>query len=162
MEPIVEKQLSEALTSLLEKTNVNEHFSIPKPLDYQSFLSSKILLVFAIKEGIPYAIFSLIQQASPFSLQDWSDFLNISYKSLQRYKAQQTHFKSIYTEKIFELAEVMQVGTEVFGSLDKLKQWLITENYALGSLKPIELLRDSYGKELVLNELVRIDDGILV
>jgi uncharacterized protein (DUF2384 family) len=27
-------------------------------------------------------------------------------------------------------------------------------------MKPIELIKDSYGKELVINELTRIDQGI--
>ncbi|MDO9038752.1 MAG: DUF2384 domain-containing protein [Lutibacter sp.] len=32
----------------------------------------------------------------------------------------------------------------------------------MGNLKPIELLKDSYGKEMVMNELNRIDQGIFV
>ncbi|MCC6451300.1 MAG: DUF2384 domain-containing protein, partial [Acidobacteria bacterium] len=34
--------------------------------------------------------------------------------------------------------------------------------FALGNVKPVELLRDSYGKELVMGELNRIAHGILV
>jgi hypothetical protein len=34
--------------------------------------------------------------------------------------------------------------------------------YVLGKLKPIELLKDSYGKEMVISELNRINHGILV
>lgn len=158
----IEKQLSKELTSFLKDTAAYEHVGIPSKIDYSEFLKSKILLVFAIRSGLPYSIFDLIQSYSPFSLHDWSGFLNISYKSLQRYKSKDTRFKPLYTEKIFELAEVMDVGVEVFGDVEKLKLWLTTENYSLGNLKPIELLRDSYGKDLVLAELTRIDHGILV
>ncbi|MCG8309195.1 MAG: DUF2384 domain-containing protein [Cytophagales bacterium] len=158
----IEKKLSRELTTFLKKTDAYEYVEIPKTIDYSEFLKNKLLLVFAIRSGLPYSIFDLIQHSSPFTLHDWSDFLNISYKSLQRYRAQQVRFKPIYTEKIFELAEVLDAGVEVFGSLDKLKQWLTTENYSLGNLKPIELLRDSYGKELVLAELTRLNHGILV
>ena len=35
-------------------------------------------------------------------------------------------------------------------------------SYALGKLKPIELLKDSYGKVMVIRELNRINHGILV
>ena len=158
----IEKQLSKELTTFIKDTEAYEHISIPSKIDYSEFLNSKILLVFAIRSGLPYSIFNLIQSYSPFTLQDWSEFLNISYKSLQRYKSNSTRFKPLYTEKIFELAEVMDVGVEVFGNIEKLKQWLTTENYALGNLKPIDLLKDSYGKDLVLSELTRIDQGILV
>jgi uncharacterized protein (DUF2384 family) len=39
--------------------------------------------------------------------------------------------------------------------------WLETPNFALGNQKPFELLKDSYGKEMVMGELTRIDHGIL-
>jgi uncharacterized protein (DUF2384 family) len=59
------------------------------------------------------------------------------------------------------MAEVTQAGLEVFDNLNTLKLWLNTPNFALGSLLPIELLKDSYGKDLVLAELIRINHGIL-
>jgi putative toxin-antitoxin system antitoxin component (TIGR02293 family) len=59
------------------------------------------------------------------------------------------------------MAEVTTVGMDVFADVDKFKLWLNTPNYSLGNLKPIELLKDSYGKELVIGELTRINYGIL-
>jgi uncharacterized protein (DUF2384 family) len=46
--------------------------------------------------------------------------------------------------------------------MEKLGLWLNTPNFALGKLKPIELLKDSYGKEMVIGELVRVNHGIFV
>ncbi len=60
------------------------------------------------------------------------------------------------------MAEVTNVGKEVFGDMEKFKLWLDTPNFSLGNLKPMELLKDSYGKELVIGELTRINYGILV
>jgi uncharacterized protein (DUF2384 family) len=48
-------------------------------------------------------------------------------------------------EKIIEIAEVTKVGLEVFGNIEKLKLWLNTPRFSFGKLKPIELLKDSYG-----------------
>jgi putative toxin-antitoxin system antitoxin component (TIGR02293 family) len=59
------------------------------------------------------------------------------------------------------MEEVTNVGLSVFGDGERLKQWLETPSLALGGQKPIELLKDSYGKELVLSELTRINYGIL-
>jgi putative toxin-antitoxin system antitoxin component (TIGR02293 family) len=59
------------------------------------------------------------------------------------------------------MAEVTQLGLEVFGNMEKFKLWLETPSYALGNLKPLELLKDSYGKEMVTGELTRINYGIL-
>ena len=77
-----------------------------------------MLIIVAIRTGIPYSLFDLIQNYTPFSESNWADFLDISTKLLH--------------------------------------------SYALGKLKPIELLKDSYGKEMVISELNRINHGILV
>lgn len=129
---------------------------------YSSFLKDKMLIIAAIRRGIPYSLFDLIQAHTPFSENDWADFLDISTKSLQRYKAAAKYrFKRIHSEKILELAEVTELGNEVFGP-EKFKLWLHTPNFALGHFKPVELLKDSFGKELVINELTCISHGILV
>jgi len=122
-----------------------------------------MLVVHTIHRGIPYTLFQLIKEFTPFSDKDWAEFLNLSVKSLQRYKAEKTyHFKPIHSEKIIELTEVTLAGMEVFDSSEQFYLWLNTPSFALGNMKPIELLKDSYGKEMVLSELNRIDQGIFV
>ena len=134
-----------------------------RQITYEKFLEDKMLIIVAIRTGIPYSLFDLIQHYTPFSESDWADFLDISTKSLHRYRTSpEHHFKRIHSEKIIEMAEVTKVGLDVFSSIEKLKLWLNTPSYALGKLKPIELLKDSYGKELVISELNRINHGILV
>jgi len=39
-----------------------------------------------IRKGIPTSLFKSIKELTPFSDQEWSDFLDISLKSLQRCK----------------------------------------------------------------------------
>lgn len=118
-------------------------------------------MILVIKEGIPYSFFDLIQHFTPLSEGDWANVLDLSTKSLQRYKQSARHFKPIQSEKIIEMAEVTHVGVDVFGDMEKFKLWLDTPSFALGSLKPMELLTDSYGKELVISELTGINHGIL-
>lgn len=160
----IEEKLNREIGLLLRKPQTQKfHFEIRSNVSYNEFLTDKMLIIVAIRTGIPYSLFDLIQDYAPFSENDWADFLDISTKSLHRYKTAADHsFKAIHSEKIIEMAEVTQVGLDVFGNMDKLKLWLNTPNYALGSLKPIELLKDSYGKELVISELTRINHGILV
>jgi putative toxin-antitoxin system antitoxin component (TIGR02293 family) len=79
---------------------------------------------------------------------------------MQRYKADDSKFKPIHSEKILEIAEVARFGLEVFGDMESFKLWLNTPSFALGKMKPIDLLGDSYGKELVMTELTHIEYGI--
>ncbi len=156
----IEGKLDKELSAFFKTSNIN---SGNKQITYEKFLEDKMLIISAIRAGIPYALFDLIQHYTPFSEYDWANFLDISTKSLQRYKASsEHHFKPIHSEKIIEMAEVTKVGLVVFGDMEKLKLWLNTPSYALGNLKPIELLKDSYGKEMVIGELHRIDYGIFV
>lgn len=156
----IETKLNKEILSLLMANKIKLS---SKQLTYEKFLEDKMLMIAVIRAGVPYTLFDLIQNYTPFTENDWADFLDISTKSLQRYKTSpEHHFKPIHSEKIIEMAEVTKVGLDVFGNLEKLKLWLNTPSYALGKNKPIELLKDSYGKEMVIAELHRINHGILV
>ncbi|MEE9372890.1 MAG: antitoxin Xre/MbcA/ParS toxin-binding domain-containing protein [Saprospiraceae bacterium] len=122
--------------------------------------SNKILTSYLIHDGMSYEEFERISHMGLLTLQDWADLLSLSYKSLQRYKVSQSRFKPIYTEKILEVSEVLSVGMQVFEDKKKLKLWLQTPSYALDNMRPIKLMTNSYGKDLVLDELVRIEHGI--
>jgi len=158
----ITSRLDKEISSIVKRSGFDKRFiSTSKSITYSDFLSNKMLMIFIIREGVPYSLFNLIQHLTPFTDDNWADFLDISTKSLQRYKQTSKSFKSIQSEKIIEMAEVTNVGLDVFGDMEKFKLWLETPNFSLGSLKPFELLKDSYGKELVISELTRINYGIL-
>ncbi len=159
----IETKLNKGILAFFKQSDVRNLSVENMPVSYGEFLEDKMLIIAAIRKGIPYSLFDLIQEYTPFTENDWADFLGISTKSLQRYRLSPGHhFKPIHTEKIIEMSEVTLVGLDVFGNLEKLKLWLNTPNYALDKLKPIELIKDSYGKELVMGELIRINHGILI
>jgi putative toxin-antitoxin system antitoxin component (TIGR02293 family) len=136
----LEFQLNRAVASLFRER------ASGRKVTYAELLSDKMLIIAAIRIGIPYSLFELILKYTPFSEADWASFLNISTKSLQRYEqSRRYHFKPLQSEKIIELAEVTRLGLDVFGNMEKFRLWLDAPNYALGNMKPVELLRDSYG-----------------
>lgn len=156
-------RLDKEISNIVKHSSFDKKFiSTTKDITYSDFLSNKMLMIFVIRKGVPYSLFNLIQHITPFTDDNWADFLGISTKSLHRYKQTSKSFKSIQSEKIIEMAEVIKVGLDVFGDMEKFKLWLETPNFSLGNLKPLELLKDSYGKELVISELTRINYGILV
>ena len=163
MQATITQKLDKEISTLFKHSHIDKKFFSQKSdLTYAGFLSNRMLIILAIREGIPYSLFDLIKLNTPFSESDWAAILDISTKSLQRYKLSLKNFKPTQSEKIIEMAEVTNAGLDVFGDMEKLKLWLDTPNFALGGLKPIELLKDSYGKEMVMGELTRINYGILV
>ena len=157
-----EQKLDKEIAQLLTSPATKGAGAVKYKVTYNEFLTDKMAMIRVIRSGVPYSLFSLIKTVTPFSEGDWAEILDISSKSLHRYKQDAKLFKPLQSEKIIEMAEVTSVGTEVFGSLEKFKLWLNTPNFSLGDLKPIELLKDSYGKELVIAELTHINHGILV
>jgi len=132
-------------------------------ISYRDFLNNKLLIVHSIRNGISYSFYNKIKELSPFTEMDWANFLGVSTKTMQRFKNEKKHlFKPQHSEKIIELAEVTNYGNEVFDSKNEFYEWLKLPSIALGSMTPLELLMDSYGKEMVMEELSRIDQGIFV
>ena len=159
----IEQKLNKEISMLFKPSSKEKSVrSVKSNLTYSEFLSDKMLMIKVIRTGVPYSLFALIKNVTPFSEGDWANFLEISTKSLHRYKQDSKQFRPLQSEKIIEMAEVTNVGNEVFGDMERFKLWLDTPNFSLGNLKPIELLKDSYGKELVIGELTRISYGILV
>jgi putative toxin-antitoxin system antitoxin component (TIGR02293 family) len=101
-----------------------------------------------------------MQDITPFSKDEWARFLDVSVKTLDRYRQDNKSFKAFQSEKIIGMIEVIERGVKVFGDMDMFKRWLYAPVPALSDSKPIELLSSSYGKELVLDELTRIEHGI--
>jgi uncharacterized protein (DUF2384 family) len=57
---------------------------------------------------------------------------------------------------------IIKTGLDLFGDMDRFKCWLETPNFALGNVKPLVLLQNSDGQEMVIGELTRISHGIFV
>jgi putative toxin-antitoxin system antitoxin component (TIGR02293 family) len=147
---------------LLESKFDDLKISLNTEITLSEFFNNKLLIINAIEKGIPFSIFESIRDVTPLTTNEWADYLGLSSRSLNRYLIQNKTFSPIYSEKIIELIEVFKLGLEVFGDQNSFNHWLNTPNFALGNIKPYELLKNSYGKEMVLSELTGISHGILV
>jgi putative toxin-antitoxin system antitoxin component (TIGR02293 family) len=117
-------------------------------------------LIDAAREGIPFSQFLNIAQSSPFTLTEWSNYLHVSERTLQRYKKEKRTFDTLQSEKILHITLLYNTGTELFGSAEKFNAWLEADNLVL-HCKPKELLDSMFGIELLRDELTRIEHGVL-
>src|SRR5438128_1010612 len=127
----LEQKINKEIRAFVKNVKMDYHYNVKNDLTYNEFLSDRMLLVCSIREGIPYTLFTLIQDLAPFSDNDWASFLDMSTKSLQRYRQSGKNFKPIHSEKIIEFAEVTNLGFEVFSSIYKFIIWLKTPNCSL-------------------------------
>jgi putative toxin-antitoxin system antitoxin component (TIGR02293 family) len=133
-----------------------------KKMSYDSIDKNDVIhLIETVREGISFSIFSGFVKKTPFSLAEWSSFLNMSERTMQRYQKEKKSFDSIYAEKILQITLLYKIGIEVFGNEEKFNTWLESQNLALGGRKPKELLDNTFGIGLLKDELTRIEHGIL-
>lgn len=92
---------------------------------------------------------------SQLTLQELIDLIPISIDTYKR----KTEFNPTVTEKVLEIEEVYQKGTLAFG--DSFYDWMDTSNPSLGGVKPKSLLTNSFGIRRLLNEIGRIEHGVL-
>jgi putative toxin-antitoxin system antitoxin component (TIGR02293 family) len=162
IEDLIMEKSTQELKKYIKELPRAQSFEEPA-ITYGNVLEDKMLIAKAVKLGITHQLFEEIKNNSPFNEQQWSSFLNINIRTMQRYKSSSHHvYKPIQSERIFELAEVVTLGDEVFDSREHFILWLNTPSPALGDEKPIDLLDSSYGKDLVMAELQRIEYGVFV
>jgi len=138
-------------------------FELKEPAITYSSLSgiSAFSLINEIKKGIQFTFFEQLAKNIPFTLREWSSFLHLSERSLQRYKKEKGTFNAITSEKIIEITMLNKYGIEVFGEQNKFNTWLVSNSVALGGIKPKELLDSSFGIQILKDELAQIEHGIL-
>jgi len=133
-----------------------------KKISYDSVDDKDVLLIInRIRQGIEYSLFISIANKSPLSMQEWSNFLHISERTLQRYKKEKRTFDTLQSERILQIVLLIGLGIDVFGTEEKFNSWLETENLALGKINPKELLDNAFGISLLKDELNRIGHGVL-
>lgn len=152
------KQIDDSMGQVLNDFQVT--YTPSKP-SFTSFLEDKLTVVNTIASGVSIEFYQEIKSLAPFTEEEWAQYLGLSTKSLQRHrKEKHFKFKPIHSEKLIELAEVIYKAYEVLESKPKVNAWLEAKAFSLGNLSPKELLTTSYGKDLLLAELTKIDHGL--
>lgn len=145
------KKQKEIRPSVVQEAEYNNHFPFDNHLD----------IIEQIKSGIHYKLFQSIKSRSPFNDKEWAQLLSISEKSLQRYALSKNHiFKSSHSEKIIEIAQICDIGLEVFNNKKDFYQWLMKPAFAFKGKTPFSLMDNSYGIQLLIEQMERYALGI--
>ena len=112
------------------------------------------------KHGIRGRDLKEIQEKTNFSNEDWSRFLQVAWRTIQRYRKENSLIDSASSERAILVAQIAERGRDVFGSEDKFRMWLDAPSFALGGVSPNGLLDTTTGMNIVQAELTRIEYGV--
>lgn len=118
-------------------------------------------LVEASRQGVKKCSLMSLAKRMRITSARLSDMLSISERTIQR-KSDTDPFNRVVSEQVLKLAEVYARGEEVFEDTDRFLGWMNHPCQAMGGKVPMDLLDSAFGRQIVLDELSRIEHGILV
>lgn len=134
---------------------------MPEPKPYVFPEDDEFGLTNMVREGVAFPYLSKLSAYIHFTIEEWSAYLHLSERTLQRYKKDKKAFDPIHSERIVQIELLYKKGIEVFGSAENFHTWMETKSIALGGVTPKELLDTAFGINLVKDELIRIEHGVL-
>ena len=142
----------------VRKLNVKEKEEISfSSTDDKGLLS----IIELVRDGVSAKDFDAIVDKTPFTTAEWAAILQLSERTLQRYRESKKPFQPVQSERIVEVAMLYNYGLQVFGEQQKLDLWLAASSLALGGRSPKELLDTRFGIGMIRDALTRIEQGIL-
>lgn len=128
---------------------------------YEVAFSDSYQLVAQAHRGISADAFFDILEISAFTRDELADLLDLSFKTISRYKKEKKQLNTLNSEQLLKLIRLYRHGELVFGDLNSFNRWLRKPSYGLGNIAPVRLMRSSGGIDLIEEELSRIEHGTL-
>jgi len=110
------------------------------------------------RKGIPKSKLLAIARESGLTLKELSSYLRISTRSIQEKELTQ-FIAPGPSERALYIAKLFKSGNDLFGTIEKFRNWLNMENSVMGGEKPVSYLDTFSGIQLVLDELNAMEFG---
>ena len=114
----------------------------------------------ALRKGLPFGAFESLLQALKVGSGELADLMGVAWRTLARRKTAQAQMSPIESDRLYRIAFITAIASNALGSLVKGREWLQTDNRALGGDPPIKYLDTEIGERQVEELLNRINYGI--
>jgi putative toxin-antitoxin system antitoxin component (TIGR02293 family) len=111
------------------------------------------------RHGVQKSTLKSLAHYLGITMEKMSSLLHTSHRNIQR-KDEDELLDTLKTEKVLELAAFIKRGIDVTGSKDAFKEWLHSPIMALGNRKPIDFLDTTFGIQMALKVLGRLEQGV--
>lgn len=111
------------------------------------------------RAGIKKSTLKSLAEYLGITMETMSSLLHSSYRNIQR-KDEDGLLDTLKTEKVLELGSFAQRGIEVIGSKESFAEWIHSPLISLGNKTPLDFLDTSFGIQMVIKLLGRLEQGV--
>ena len=127
--------------------------SVPKTI------SSEMDLISLSRHGVRKSSLRSLAGYLGTTMEKMSSLVHSSHRNIQR-KDDDELLDTLKTEKVLELAAFIKRGIDVIGTEAAFKEWVHSPILALGNRKPIDFLDTTFGIQMALKVLGRLEQGV--
>lgn len=139
-----------------KEQNMVEEMLMP----YQTYFESPISRLSVIKGGLSSTSLKDLLTISGSTRLDIARKLDLTEPTLRKHLSAAKELSTSLSEHVLFLLELYDKGIDTFGSVEEFRNWLQQHNIGIDA-KPNDLLDSITGINMVMNELNRIDHGVL-
>ena len=112
-----------------------------------------------LERGLTKSNYLKAKALTGLSHQDLAMILSVSTKTLEG-KRGNDRLSDSASERLLKFAEVLALGKQVFNNQENFNEWLKRPLRPLGGRRPLDLMVNMYGLEVVRQLLGRIEHGV--
>ena len=127
--------------------------SVPKTI------SSEMDLISLSRHGVRKSSLRSLAGYLGTTMEKMSSLVHSSHRNIQR-KDDDELLDTLKTEKVLELAAFIKRGIDVIGTEAAFKEWVHSPILAMGNRKPIDFLDTTFGIQMALKVLGRLEQGV--
>lgn len=120
---------------------------------------NNLALIELSRKGISKKSLLDLSESSSISIRTMAKLLPVTDRTIQRYREDQKFSRDV-SEHIILIAKVVEKAFDVLEDQPKVSEWLNTPLLALGKRTPLSLLDTSFGAQMVIDELGRLEYGV--
>ena len=94
------------------------------------------------------------------SIKELPKIISLSARQINRYTKEKV-LRTDISAQLIQIVELYNKGYEIFKEEDKFQTWMNRKIRGLGNVEPKKLLDTTFGIQLIIDELGRLEHGII-
>ena len=113
-----------------------------------------------VERGLSVARFFALRETLEISQEKLAKAIDVPMRTLQRRQSRRDRLKCDESERLLRLMRIEARARQIFGCADRVREWMFSDNVALGGRSPFAFAATEPGAREVERVLGRIEHGV--